>query len=195
MSDLPAPSDLVLVAIMPNPHDLDIARKLGWYRIPLRTAPKVVAVDWLAFYQPATFGDEHKWRIETIAPVRGHELAVRVDLFKDEPDHPRSREEYFKIQLGDLQPLPQPILADKWKRVTFLYTTGEHLLEAETIDQLTVHDEERKILWRALRERAKTDQQYKVADLPELPIDPEIIALFSLLGGGGMFDESEMDKH
>jgi hypothetical protein len=47
------PTDLILVCVLPTPRDLEIARLLGWYRIPLRTAPKVVAVDYLAFYQPA----------------------------------------------------------------------------------------------------------------------------------------------
>ncbi|NJN44676.1 MAG: hypothetical protein HC806_08140 [Anaerolineae bacterium] len=48
----PEPTSLLLVAIIPSPRDLEIARVLGWYRIPLRRAPKVVAVDYLAFYQP-----------------------------------------------------------------------------------------------------------------------------------------------
>ncbi len=188
-SNLPAPADLVLVAFMPAPRDLEIARVLGWYRIPLRTSPKVVAVDWLAFYQPGSFGKEHRWRVEAIAPVRGHELVTRAELFKDQPDHPRAREEYFKLQLGPLVNLPQPIPAGTWKRLTFLYTTGEHLLKAESLNELTVHDEERKVLWKALRERALAEQQYKVADLPELPIDPEILALFGLLGGGSTMEE------
>lgn len=184
MTNLPSATDLILVAFMPALRDLEIARLLGWYRIPLRTSPKVVAVDYLAFYQPASFGEDHKWRIEYVASVRGHELATRADLFKDQPDHPRAREEYFKLQIGDLVQLPKPIVAGKWKRLTFLYTTGERLLAAETLNDLTVYEEERKILWRALRERAKNEQQYKVADLPELPIDPEIMAFFSLMGGG-----------
>jgi len=45
--------DLVLVAILPKPRDLEIARVLGWYRIPLATAPKTIRVDWIAFYQTA----------------------------------------------------------------------------------------------------------------------------------------------
>ncbi len=186
---LPSPTDLILVAIMPFPRDMEIARLLGWYRIPLRKAPKVVAVDYLAFYQPASFGDDHKWCIEVVAPVKGHELATRGDLFKDDLDHPRSREEYYKIQIGTLQTLPRPIKAEKWKRVTFLYTTGEHLLQAETINQLTVHDKERNVLWQALRERALERQTYKLADLPEFPIDPEIMAYFGLMGGGSPFEE------
>lgn len=179
MSPLPAPEDLILVAFIPAPKDLEIARVLGWYRIPLRTAPKVIAVDYLAFYQPATFGDR-KWLIETIASVRGHELTTRAELLKDQAGHPRANEEYFKVQLGELIHLPDPIRADKWKRVTFLYTTGEHLLRAQTLNDLAVQDEERRILWRALRERAKSDQTYRTEELPDLPLDPEILALFLL---------------
>ena len=109
-----------------NPRDLEIARLLGWYRIPLRTAPKVIAVDYLAFYQTGAFGDE-KWCIQYIAPVRGHELTTREELLKTEPDHPRAQEEYYKIQIGALERLPNPIQAETWRRITFLYTTGEYL--------------------------------------------------------------------
>lgn len=184
MSQLPSPNDLVLVAFMPSPRDLEIARVLGWYRIPLRTAPKVVAVDYLAFYQPASFGDDHKWCIEFIAPVRGHELTTRGLILKEEADHPRAHEEYFKLQLGPLQSLPQPILADEWKRITFLYTTGERLLAADRVADLSVHDEERQVLWRALRERALAAQQYGHTELPEIPMEPELIALLGLLTQG-----------
>jgi len=52
-----ASSSLVLVCLLPSPRDLEIARLLGWYRIPFRTAPKVVTVDALAFYQPGSFGE------------------------------------------------------------------------------------------------------------------------------------------
>ncbi len=46
---LPPPTALMLVAVMPSPRDLEIARVLGWYRIPLRFAPKIIQVDYLAF--------------------------------------------------------------------------------------------------------------------------------------------------
>ena len=93
-------------------RDLEIARLLGWYRIPLRTAPKVVAVDYLAFYQPSAFG-ERGGQIEFVAEVRGHELTTRGELLKDEADHPRAKEEYYKIQIGGLEKLKEPIVADK----------------------------------------------------------------------------------
>lgn len=171
-------TDLVLVCLVPAPRDLEIARLLGWYRIPLRTAPKVVAVDYLAFYQPASFG-EHAGQIEFIASVRGHELTTRGELLRDESDHPRAREEYYKIQLGGLEKLPHAIRTDKWKRLTFLYSTGEHLLNAETLNDLVVEGEERQFLWRSLRERAQNGQDY-TADLPEVDLPPD--ALMALLG-------------
>jgi hypothetical protein len=151
---------------------------LGWYRIPLRTAPKVVAVDYLAFYQPSAFG-ERGGQIEFIAEVRGHELTTRGELLKDEAEHPHANEEYFKIQIGGLEKLRAPILADKWKRITFLYTTGEYLLKAKTLNELVVDGDERQILWRSLRERAENEQLYKT-DLPEVDIPPEVLT--ALLG-------------
>src|SRR3990172_9959456 len=120
MSKLPALTDLVLVAFLPSPRDLEIARLLGWYRIPLRTAPKVVAVDYLAFYQPASFGDQGG-RIEFVSVLLGHELTTRAELLREEADHPRAAEEYYKLQVGALEKLEHPILADQWKRLTFLY--------------------------------------------------------------------------
>ena len=133
---LPDPTSLILVAYLPAPRDMEIARLLGWYRIPLRTAPKVIQVDYLAFYQAGPFGEEHRWRIETFAALRGAELTARAELLRDEPDHPRAREEYYKMQLGPLERLPQPILARRWRRITFLYTTGDLLLRARTVNDL-----------------------------------------------------------
>jgi hypothetical protein len=172
-----SPSDLVLVCLIPKPRDMEIARLLGWYRIPLRTAPKVVSVDYLAFYQPGSFG-ERGGQIEFVAPVRGHELTTRAELLRDEADHPRANEEYFKVQIGPLERLSRPIVAEKWRRLTFLYTTGEYVLKADTLNDLVVQSDERALLWKSLRERAEQKQLYK-ADMPE-DIDPGV--LIALLG-------------
>jgi hypothetical protein len=180
-----SPTSLVLVAVINNPRDLEIARLLGWYRIPLRSAPKVVAVDYLAFYLTGAFGDE-KWRIQYIAPVRGHELTTRAELLREEPDHPHAGEEYYKVQIGALERLPQPILAETWRRITFLYTTGEYLLNAKTVNDLVVQSEERQVLWQALRERAS--QGYGTQNLPEVDLPEDILAvLLGIKEAGGSY--------
>jgi hypothetical protein len=178
---------LILVCLLPKPRDLEIARVLGWYRIPLRTAPKLVAVDYLAFYQPSSFGDSGN-RIEYVAEVRGNELTTRAELLKDEPDHPNANEEYFKIQLGPLEKLDHPIMAKFWKRLTFLYTTGEYLLQARSINDLVVRSVERKQLWSAMRERSNQDPQddHKGFDFE---LDDAILALILGYGSGSRSPE------
>jgi len=191
-----SPTSLILVAVLPAPRDLEIARLLGWYRIPFRTAPKVVAVDHLAFYQPGSFhqvekdprksgkGRREVGRIQFTAEVRGHELTTRAELLHEEADHPRAGEEYYKLQIGPLEQLPAPIQADKWRRITFFYTTGEYLLKARTIHDLIVQSGERETLWQALRERASQSQAYGSSDMPAMDIDPALLTV--LLGIRGI---------
>jgi len=117
--------------------------------------------------------------IRWLAPIRGHELTTRSEILQNQPDHPRAREEYFKLQLGPLIELREPIPAKGWKRITFFYTTGERVKLAQSINDLPVHDEERPILWQALRERALKSEEYRADQLPEELIDPAILALLS----------------
>ena len=176
-SDLPSSSALMLVAVMPSPRDMEIARVLGWYRIPLRFAPKIVQVDYLAFYQPSKFGKGHSNCIEVFTEVRGVELVKRREIIRDEPDHPRADEEYYKIQIGQLCHLDQPILTDKWKRITFLYTTGDLFRKAEIINDLVVRTEERKVLWHSLRERAAASDFYSQKEAEEMELSPDILMM------------------
>ena len=175
---------LILVAILPSQRDFDIARLFGWYRIPLKSAPKVISVDYLAFYQTKAFGEAERWQISYVAEILGHELTRRRDLLRDEPDHPRAHEEYFKLQIGPLQKLENPVPADDWKRITFFYTTGEQFKTAQTINDLVIKaQDEREILWHSLRERALRANEYKAQELPESILDPLILSLLGKFQG------------
>lgn len=174
------PTDLVLIAIMPSPRDLEIARVLGWYRIPYIKAPKTVSVDRIAFYQTASFGDE-KWAINYTAPVLGHELLTRAELIRTEPDHPRAKDQYFKIQIGPLERLERPIPSLRWRRLTFFYTTGERLMSAAEINDLIVDSDERELLWPALKERGlKPEAKYEVGQ--GVQVDFAILCALGNLG-------------
>jgi len=179
----PIPPDhaLILTAIIPSARDLEIARVLGWYRIPFSFAPKIVQVDYIAFYQPAVFGKGHAHCIETFAHVRGVELTTRREIIQNEPNHPRADEEYYKIQFGPLTQLKNPIRADKWKRITFLYTTGSRFSTAKTINDLVVRSDERKILWRSLREKAAEFQAQTNQDSQSMDLDENILIMLGEL--------------
>ncbi len=178
---IPPEHALILIAIVPSPRDLEIARVLGWYRIPFRFAPKIVQVDYIAFYQPAVFGKGHEHCVETFAPVCGVELTTRQEIIQNEPNHPRANEEYYKIQLGPLTQLNNPIRADKWKRITFLYTTGTRFANAKIINDLVVRSDERKVLWRSLREKAAEFQAQPHQDLLEIDLDENILIMLGEL--------------
>lgn len=129
------PGARVLVAIINNRRDLEIARVAGWYRIPLKHAPGPFQADYLAFYQTKAFGRE-RWAVNYYARVRSCRIVKRRELFPDEPWHPRAEDDYYRVELGPLQRLERPIVSQRLRRVTFIATTLGKLLSALEINDL-----------------------------------------------------------
>lgn len=133
-------------------RDFEIARDAGWYRVPQRSAPKFFPPEFIAFYFTRPF-DEDAYSVRWYAQVRGHELAARRDLLPDEPDHPHADHVYYKVQIGHLLELPHPIPSRRWRRLTFILTTGERLFAAWEINDLVIGgSREGDLMWRALKE-------------------------------------------
>lgn len=129
------PNARVLVAVLPQVRDLQIAREQGWYRVPLNKAPRTVAAEALAFYQPLVFGAE-RWTVRWAALVRRVRLATRRDLLPDEATHPRADQRYLCFEIGPLEALPMPIPSAKLRRITFIPTTFGQLLLANDVREL-----------------------------------------------------------
>jgi hypothetical protein len=157
-------SQRVLVAVMNDRRDFEIARHQGWYRIPLKRAPSRVGADYLAFYQTKAFGDE-KWAINYYASTRRYRLVTRAELLPEETDHPRAAEPYYKVEIGPLQCLPRPIPSRRLRRITFIPTTLERLLGAEEINDLWDRGSREDRLWEAFkREGIEAERQYEVEE-------------------------------
>lgn len=145
------PDDVVLVALMNTPRDLELATQEHWYRIPAKHAPKFFSgADYLAFYLPNAFR-ERKWTIDTYATVRGHELVRRIDLIPEEPQHPRANELYYKLQLGEVEKREPPIPSKRGRRVLFLWTNWEKFSAAREWNDLYVRTPAHEKLYDALR--------------------------------------------
>lgn len=140
----------VLVAVMNNPRDLDIARELRWYRIPLRRAPARIGAEYLAFYHTAAF-EREKWSICYFAPIYGYHIVIRRDLLPNEPDHPRAAEEYYRVDIGPLRALPNPIPSRRLRRITFISTTVSRLFTAQEVRDLWQNGSDEQLLWHAFR--------------------------------------------
>ncbi|GAB4217377.1 MAG: hypothetical protein OHK0022_59540 [Roseiflexaceae bacterium] len=130
----------VLVVVVTQPRDLELARTAGWYRIPLRSAPRELAVALIAFYQTAAFGPE-RWSVRYAAPLLRATIATRRMLLPDEPDHPRAGQRYYRLELGPLVALPAPIPSRRLRRVTFIPTSVGRLLHARDVAELWHPDE------------------------------------------------------
>src|SRR3990172_1860990 len=145
------PDSSVLIAVMNSPRDFEIARDEGWYRIPQRSAPKFFPPEFVAFYFTKPF-EQDAYSVHWYAKVRGHELVSRRELFPGEADHPHADHVYYKLQLGPLVELPHPIPSKRWRRLTFILTTGERLFGAWEINARVVGSREHDLMWRALKE-------------------------------------------
>lgn len=145
------PDDVVLVALVNSPRDLEIAVRERWYRMPTKHAPSFFSgAQYLAFYLPASFG-ARKWSIDTYATVRGHELARRVDLIPEEPAHPRANELYYKLQLGETEQRDPPITSKRGRRVLFLWTNWDKFSNAREWNDLYLRTPAHEKLYDALR--------------------------------------------
>lgn len=157
--------DGVLVALLNNRRDREIAREQHWYRIPAgKVAEHLTRANYLAFYLTKAFGDE-RWSIREYAPVQGHELVRRRDLFPEEEDHPRADEAYYKLQLGSTLQLPRPITSRIGRRVLFLWTSGEKFSRAVELNDLLGTSDADDALWNALKAaRIGAERQMIVKD-------------------------------
>lgn len=125
---------IVLVGVIKDKRDLNILLTKNWYRIPVAHAP-TRQFNYLAFYQPALFGSQGK-RIQYYARVLNYQIIRRNNLLPDEPSHCRAHNYYFQIKVGKIEKLFQPIKNIMPRRISFGFTTLNHLLKSKNILQL-----------------------------------------------------------
>ncbi|MCS7222380.1 MAG: UV DNA damage repair endonuclease UvsE [Anaerolineae bacterium] len=180
----------VLVVVMNNLRDFALAREAGWYRIPLARAPRLVAADYLAFYQTRVFGDE-AWAIHYYAPVRRYRIMTRVELLPEEPNHPRAYERYYKIELGPLRRLERPIPSRRLRRITFIPTTLSRLLRAQEINDLWMGNSRQERLWAELKACGiEAEREYLIQEAGQEYIVP--LAVPCHIGGVALIASGEV---
>jgi very-short-patch-repair endonuclease len=129
----------VLVAILNNPSDFEVARDKHWYRVPIDSADKWLKnrwpPQWLAFYQTKVFGIEAH-AVNYYARVLDVQEVSRWQLFPDQPRDERAMRRYYKLMIGPLVRLPKPIPSRRLRRIVFIPTTWEKFINAYEINDL-----------------------------------------------------------
>lgn len=154
----------VLVVLVNNLADWRRVTDEGWYRIPLKHAPRPVAASFLAFYQSRVFGDD-AFRIRFYAPVRRYQLLTRRELLPDQATHPRAHEQYYRVEVGWLIELAYPVPSRRLRRITFIPTTLRRLTEADEINDLWLDDDVEDMLWALFRDAGlKAERRLEIGE-------------------------------
>ena len=112
----------VLVALLKTKADFAILQEEGWYRIPVKSAPKAWPPSWLAFYQPLAFKDD-AYRIRYFGEVLDINIVSRRELFPNEFESIKSENMYYRLRIKELQELNEPIISLRPRRLVFIPTT------------------------------------------------------------------------
>ncbi len=155
----------VLVAVLNNRRDWALIQAERWYRIPVSRAPRQMAAEIVAWYQTKAFGEEGLC-VRWYAPIQRCQIMARRELLPDEADHPRADERYWRFELGPLAELPRPIRAASFRRVTFIPTCWERLLNAVDVTELWLGDTAVAELCRALEHEGISIARRQLRDAP-----------------------------
>lgn len=151
-----ARSGEVLVAILNNRMDFELASDRHWYRIPVASAAKWLKErwppEWLAFYQTKVFGAE-AYAVNYYARVRDVRTARRWELIPEQPRDERGERLYHQIRIGPLQRLDAPILSRRRRRIVFIPTTWDKFTHASEINDLSDESPLEDALWAEFKRR------------------------------------------
>jgi len=154
-----------LVAIMNNKSDLKIAQEKNWYRIPVttKTTPSSVkdgSLKYISFYQTSKFGKK-AFQIEWYGRVKNISVIKRKELFPELPKDPKAMKEYYKIEFENLIYLLNPIISKRHRRMLFVNTTIQKLLNSTEFNDLFIESPIEEKLWNQFKEeKIDAERQY-----------------------------------
>ena len=166
-SNYPCPD--VLVAIMNNQRDFEIAQTQRWYRIPTDRRSQSIRDEinrmrYLAFYQTRVFGRD-AFAVNYYAEINQISTVRRIELLPDEAGNQNAETLYYKLEISPLQRLSQPIPSKRLRRVTFITTTLAKFSAAQEINDLFHTSPIEDVMWDELRAaEIQAERQYEIRE-------------------------------
>lgn len=146
-----------LVAVLNNDADLHRCSAGRLYRIPDRIIGRGISREALAearalaFYQTAAIHNGLPGAIELWGEIEERLLLPRREIIPEEPDHPAAGEPYHLIRLKSVERLSAPVVSRRPRRITFIRTTRDRLLQASDLNDLIIGPPLEEKLWNSLR--------------------------------------------
>ena len=142
----PSQRDDVLVGVVPTARDFEIARLERWYRIPVKMVRDWQTPGYVAFYFGRAFGGD-AGTITHYARAWHADVIPRIEIFPDQPRHPRALDDYVRIHIDELQKRPAPIDGRKRPRFVLLPTTWQRFEAAHEVNDLVVGDDDEQAFY------------------------------------------------
>lgn len=183
------PEEYILVGVINRKRDLVFAREGHWYRIPQAQFPAGIHAQHLGFFLSGSAFKAQSGGVHYHAPVKGFELVYRHELLPKEMDHPRANATYYRVALGELLEKVPPVLNPTRRSVSFIHTTWDRFVRAETIaDLYSENDYFVNRIYHALRHRGIQTEPYWNGAAPGLRVLHENGAILaSTVKSGGDF--------
>lgn len=119
-----------------------------------------MAFGWLALYQMQPWGGP-PYAVNYFGRVANITWALRRELLPEEPNHPRANEEYYKLWLDSLLPMPNPIISRRQRFIVFISTTLDRFWGAREINDLFCISPLEEHLWQRLQaEHIEAERQW-----------------------------------
>jgi very-short-patch-repair endonuclease len=163
----------ILITIMNNALDFNLAHEQHWYRIPVVSANKWIKDAWppdiLAFYQTKVFGTE-AFAVNYFAEVDHIQEVRRRELFPDQPEDKKSNQLYYKIFLKPLQRLIKPIISQRRRRIIFISSTMDRFTSAVEINDLYQGSSLEECLWKELKKLSILAEREEYVEIKQLKL-------------------------
>lgn len=155
---------------MNNQRDFAIAQERHWYRIPVKSAPRIIKegdAKLISFYHTKAF-EKEKFTIKWFGEIKNVAVVKRKELFPKETLDPKAENDYFKIEFSPLQELPIPIISLRGRRILFIPTTEDKFFAAKEINFLFNDSALENKFWNALlRRNIYSERQYFLEAKPK----------------------------
>ena len=153
-----------LIGIIPRKKLWETIQEEKWYHIPVGSAPhNISSIKYLAFYFPECFPKEYQEQIKYYAKVLKIDTKKRIQLFPKETEHENADKDYFKLYLGKIRELPEPIPNKKQRMIIHIPTSKQKLFTAKEVNDLWDTSPLEEKMYQALKKQGiATERQFYI---------------------------------
>lgn len=145
----------LFVGTVTRKSDVSLMERESWYRVPVSTIREDAPWPprWFAPWETLGASGSGVQQIRSVWEVGDVRVVTREELFPGEAPGAKSGKRYYRLDLGDPEALPVPILTGRRRRSLFIHSDVRLLDSAKSINDLFANGPLEDEFWSALKQR------------------------------------------